>query len=257
MNKLPWIISAILLIIGACNSPEQTNRTEENADTAQRIVDQAIARHGGDLYRDIRVSFDFRDRHYKAARKGWQFTYERIFSDSAGHRIHDVFNNDGLTRTVDDQPFELTEKQSSAYANSVNSVIYFALLPFFLNDPAVIKEYLGETTLRGEPYHKIGVTFRQEGGGKDHEDEYVYWFHRDRLTMDFLAYNFLVDGGGARFREAYNSREINGVRFQDYINYKPKEPNMNVKEFDALLENDGLEELSRIELENVEVISSN
>lgn len=37
--------------------------------------------------------------------------------------------------------------------------------------------------------------------------------------MDFLAYEYNVNGGGVLFREAFNSRMIEGMRFQDYINY--------------------------------------
>lgn len=88
------------------------------------------------------------------------------------------------------------------YYNSVNSVHYFAYLPQGLNDKAVQKELLGEVVLKGEPYYKVRVTFAQEGGGNDYEDVFIYWFHKQKFTMDYLAYEFHVDGGGMRFREA-------------------------------------------------------
>ncbi|MCB0609821.1 MAG: hypothetical protein KDD12_19025, partial [Lewinella sp.] len=144
-------------------------------------------------------------------------------------------------------------KDSSAYANSVNSVIYFALLPYFLNDPAVRKTYLGKTTIKGIAYHKIGVTFGAENGGKDFQDQYIYWIRQDNFTLDYLAYNYIVDGGGARFRQAYNLRPVNGLLIADYINFKPKSDSRDVVRFDRLFESDSLEELSRIVLENVAV----
>lgn len=253
------VIMMLVLAIVACQSSadevsaEKDTPAEEKSE-AQQIVDQAIAVQGGDRISNGRIELDFRGRHYISARRGGQFTYERIFTDSTGQQIRDVLRNEGLFREADGQRVVLSSKDSSAYANSVNSVIYFALLPYYLNDPAANKVFLGEGTVKGEPYQKIKVTFRQDGGGKDFEDEFVYWFHRDRHTLDYFAYNYQVDGGGARFREAYNIREIEGIRFADYVNYKPRGGSMEVETFDSLFEAGDLEVLSRIENENIQVM---
>lgn len=232
--------------------PEETAQ-EQPPGEAQRIVDRAIEAHGVDLAEERRIEFDFRGRHYVSTRQGGQFTYERIFTDTTGDRIRDVLTNEKFYREVNGERVDLPAKDSAAYANSVNSVIYFALLPYYLNDPAVVKEYLGEETVKGKPYYKVKVTFRREGGGKDYEDEFIYWFHRDDYTMDYLAYNYQTDGGGARFREAHNIRTIDGIRFADFINYKPVEESMDVASFARLFESGGLVELSRIDIENVQV----
>lgn len=258
-----WIFwCCCLLFLAGCGAEGGREASEQEGqaatapttdEKAQQIVDAAIEKHGGSRYEDSRVSFEFRGRKYIATRQGSKFQYERIFTDSIGAEVRDVLTHEGFYREVNGRRAALSAKDSSAYANSVNSVIYFALLPYFLNDPAVIKQYAGEATIKGKPYHKVKVTFRQEGGGKDFEDEYLYWFHKDEHTMDYLAYNFLVDGGGARFREAYSLRTSNGIRFADYHNYKPKADSRNVAEFDALFGNGGLEKVSDIELEHVQV----
>lgn len=165
----------------------------------------------------------------------------------------DILTNEGFRRLIEGRQTALSTKDSSAYANSVNSVIYFALLPCFLQDPAVRLTGLGTARIAGEEYDKLQVTFRQEGGGKDFEDTFVYWFHRNRHTLDFLAYHYLTDGGGARFRKAVNTREVGGFRFADYINYQPKTDRRDVAVFDSLYEHGSLKELSRIELEAIEV----
>ena len=64
--------------------------------------------------------------------------------------MYDVLTNDSFTRTADGQPIKLSEEDRQRYGNSLNSVVYFVLLPYPLNDPAVNKEYVGETTLAGE-----------------------------------------------------------------------------------------------------------
>lgn len=218
---------------------------------AADIVDKAIEAHGGQVFEEAHFSFEFRDRTYHWMRDGNRFEYRRIFTDTTGQSVTDILENDGFTRLVEGQAVELPEERSRAFTNSVNSVIYFAVLPYRLNDEAVRKEYLGETAVKGETYHKVKVTFAQEGGGEDYEDEYIYWFHRDSFTMDYLAYSYHTEGGGMRFREAYNPRTIGGIRWQDYINYQPPTLEVPLEALDSLFEQGQLKEVSRIELKNI------
>jgi hypothetical protein len=240
------ITSLSLLFFAACTP--STPQTE-----AQKIVDKAIQAHGAHLIDHSIVEFDFRDRHYRATRDGGAYVYERIFSDSTGN-VQDSLSNDGFSRYVNGALESTTQERKDAYSNSINSVIYFAQQPYFLNDPAVNKAYLGTSKIKGETYDKVKVTFQQEGGGKDYDDEFIYWFHQEKNTMDYLAYNYQTEGGGARFRAAYNIREIKGIRFADYINLKPADKtNMAVETFDSLYNTGALIELSRIDSENIQV----
>lgn len=224
-------------------------------DRAQAIVDQAIAVHGGDVLRHAVVAFDFRDKHFTITRDGGLYRYERTYTDSTG-RVREVLDNDGLYREIDGVRAPLTDAETYKLATPLNSVPYFALLPFNLNDPAVQKRYLAEAEVEGEPYHKIEVTFHQDGGGSDHEDRFVYWFHRDRHTMDYLAYDYHRDETGTRFRKAFNARTIGGARFADYYNFISDSlpaPGMPIERYDALLEAGAVEVLSEIILDNVTV----
>ncbi|MDX5482559.1 MAG: hypothetical protein LPK07_12840 [Hymenobacteraceae bacterium] len=227
--------------------------TQEEKPDAQAIVDAALAAHGAQHLDQGAVSFKLRDIRYRALRDNGVFLYSRTFTDdSTGQQVHDVLSNSGFRRSIDEEPVELPQERQGAYSASVNGVVYFALLPYFLNDEAVQKEYIGEATVKGEPYHKVKVTFRQEGGGDDYRDVYVYWFHQQRRTMDYLAYSFEENGGGTRFREAVNAREIGGVRFQDYINYTSKD-SFPLENYDKAFEAGKLERVSEINLEEVRV----
>ncbi|WPP48576.1 DUF6503 family protein [Catalinimonas niigatensis] len=234
------------LLLGAACQPQHE---------AQQIIDQAIAVHGGKQLAQSRLSFDFRKKHFEVAIDQGLFRYESILKDSLG-TMHDVLDNQGFDRMINGEKLNLSEEDKERFKNTLNSVIYFALLPFPLNDPAANKKYLGETSIKGEPYDEIEVTFSEDGGGADHEDVYIYWIHQQNKTMDYLAYSFHVDGGGTRFREAYNVREIEGIRFADYINYESTEENFALEDYEKLFEEGKVEELSRIELKNVEVSST-
>ena len=182
------------------------------------------------------------------------FTYTRIGKNKENILVRDVYTNKGFIRHVADTLVNLTEKRKNAYTNSVNSVIYFAFLPLWLKDPAVILEDQGRSVIKGKEYHKILVTFKQEGGGDDFEDVFLYWFDVEDYSMDYLAYKYFTGKGGMRFREAYNTRKVNGVLLQDYRNLQPKiEGGIDFDEIEKAFENDQLEELSLIILKNVKI----
>lgn len=218
----------------------------------QQIVDRAIENAGGEKFLKSTIEFDFRSRHYVTRRDGGIFSHERIFEDST-NTIHDFLTNDGFRREINGTPVSVVDSMAVKYSNSVNSTIYFALLPLGLNDSAVRKKLIGKSTLDNESYFVVEITFEQEEGGNDFTDFFHYWIHDKKFTIDYMAYLYFSEGGGLRFRKAYNSRMVNGILLQDYINYKPRDNSATLSEIESLYKQNALEELSRIELTNITV----
>ncbi len=223
-----------------------------NQPDAKSITDAAIIAHGGHRYESSIIEFEFRGRHFSIERNDGLFTYKHTFEDTAG-TISDILSNEGFYREINGEPVGLSEGEQSRFSEEVNSVVYFAILPYFLNDPAVQKRYIGKGTIKGEPYHKIEVSFRKEGGGKDYSDVFTYWFHQKKHTMDYLAYRYHRDGSGTRFRAAFNQRRINGILFQDYHNYKGTESDTSTVDYDQRFERGQLTKVSEVILTNIEV----
>jgi len=220
--------------------------------TADQIVNKAIAEQCQGNCDHATVQFTFRDRAYLSMRNDGAFQFTRTTQDSVGV-IQDKLSNEGFERMINDNAVIVPDSMAARYGESVNSVIYFAQLPYGLNAPAVEKKLLGETTIKEQPYYEVQVTFKEEGGGTDHDDVFVYWIHKEQMTVDYLAYSYEVNGGGIRFREAYNERRENGIRFVDYNNYKPESLDTPVADLDVLFTQGKLKLLSKIETENVAV----
>lgn len=220
--------------------------------SAQEIVSKAIATQCQGNCATAVISFNFRDRQYESKRNNGAYVYTRITNDSAG-TIKDKLTNYGFERTFNDSIVTVADSMATRYGNSVNSVIYFAQLPYGLDAPAAQKKYLGVATIKDQPYYEIEVTFKEEGGGTDFDDVFVYWIHQEHWTVDFLAYSYQVNGGGIRFREAYNARRVGGIRFVDYNNYKPENLNVELANLDELFTQGKLQLLSKIETENIDV----
>lgn len=240
----------VFLISVACASEPKEVVIEKTP--AEMIVDSAIAYHGGEIYNNLKLSFSFRDRDYGAFRKNGLFEYTRVSRDSTGEYIR-VVNNDGFSETLNSEKISHTSKDSIARAGSVNSVVYFALLPGLLNDPGAIKTLDGSDEIDGINYHRIKVTFNPENGGEDHEDVYLYWFDKDAYRMDYLAYSYHTEEAGTRFRKAMHSRRINGLVFQDYENFRGPANTDSLMFVMDLYKRGELELLSTIELNRIHV----
>ena len=244
---------ALLLLGCAEQTPEQAAPAVAQARV---IIAQAQAAHGSSALSRATVQFDFRARRFTAHLDDGLFHYTRAYRDESGRAVREGLTNTGLYRTIDGAEAALTPAEAGSLESALNSVVYFALLPRALTDRAVQPRLLGTTTIGGEPYHEVEVTFRAEGGGRDHEDRFVYWFHQQRHTLDYLAYYFFTGDGGGRFRKAINARTVGGMRFQDYLNYEPLADSLGaagIEGYDELLESGGLRQVSDVVLENVRV----
>ncbi|WP_340198468.1 DUF6503 family protein [Ascidiimonas sp. W6] len=238
----------VILLIFSCNK----NQQERVITDPQIIVDKAIDASGSKNLNGKEVCFDFRGREYISVHNDWRYRLERITIDST-KIIKDVLSNTGFSRFLNDEIVKLPDTLESKLGNSVNSVHYFAYLPYGLNDKAAKKTFLEETVIKETPYYLLKVTFNEENGGDDFDDVFLYWIHKKTFKVDYLAYKFHVNGGGLRFREAFNQRTIDGIRFVDYKNYKPSNPKTTLYDLEEAFKNGELILLSEIELENIYV----
>ncbi|MHA7101566.1 DUF6503 family protein [Roseivirga pacifica] len=219
--------------------------------SADQVIDKAIERHGGEKYDNMEVEFDFRSRHFRAKISEGQYVYERSFKTKDGW-VTDVLDNDHFKRMVGEKEVDLTVENLKTYRRATNSVIYFALLPFNLDDPVVNRQLMKSVSIKGEPYYKVEITYGHNGGGEEFENAYVYWIHKENFTIDYLAYSFNINGGGVRFREAVDIQEVQGIRFQDYLNYTI-DTDFPAQELDYAYQTGKLKLISEIRLENIQV----
>jgi len=246
MKKI--LLSFLFITIFLIQSCDQTVKL-----TANQIVVNSMKAHGSDLLNQSRMDFVFRGLNYRATRDNGAFEYaRRRVNDSS--TVIDMLSNDHKKRLINNVQQELSDSLLTLYASSVNSVIYFGQLPYSLDGKAVYKELIGEKTINGNDYHKIKVTFDENGGGEDYDDVFIYWINKQSFLIDYLAYSYCEKDCGYRFRESVNRRTINGVIVQDYKNYKETTPNPDLTQMDTFFINGELKLLSEINMEKVSVV---
>lgn len=245
MFSFSKFVFPILLLSFACQSPK-SKKVEE-------IINTVVVNSGFDSA-IFSVNFDFRDHHYSLTQKPSFYSFSRSIIQNE-IEVKDVMTpNQPLKRYLDGVPIKISDSIRGVYSNSLNSVMYFFQLPKPLQDPSVIKVLMSSIEINGYSYWTIKVTFKEEGGGEDYQDEYRYWINQNNYEIDFLAYNYQSDGGGTRFRRAINKRKINGIFFQDYENYKPFQIFEQLDNLPKLFEQGNLELISLIENKNIIVI---
>ena len=240
-----YLIFFCLLFLISCTQGKK-------ALSAEQIIDKAILFSGADKIGNSEVSFKFRDKEYAAIRKNGYFQLSRTLTkDSAS--IKEVITNNGFQRLIYKKVVKVPDSMVSVYSNAINSVHYFSVLPFGLKDKAVRKKLLKPTNLKGKEYYKIEVTFSEDGGGEDFEDVFIYWIGKEDFLIDYLAYSYHTNGGGKRFRVLKEACLKNGVRFVDYINYKPLNSAVSLIDIDIQYEKNQLKKVSEIILEDIKV----
>lgn len=231
-----------------------SERPPESAATmiARMIIQEAIAASGLEGMNEAAFSFRFRDKEYRYQRTQGTYAYERWWTDSTTNKvIRDVLSNEGLVRYTDGKVTDITDKNRKAYGESVNSVIYFAFMPWVLQDPAVIPTYLGQDTIKGEVLDQLDISFALENGGADSGDAFRYWFTPDTRQLKYIAYNE-PGGKSPRLRVAHNERQEAGITVRDYHNYNtPGNEPMEVGGIIPAFESGKLKLLSEIDLEEV------
>ncbi|WP_179315162.1 DUF6503 family protein [Winogradskyella undariae] len=255
-----YLLLISFVTIFACNNENSKTEntkvieTTKKTLTANDIVDESIAVSGGERFTSSSLKFEFRDVYYQALRKNHEYLLVRLTVKN-DDSIFDMLSNIGYERYNNSEFVQLEDSIAQAYEASVNSVHYFSVLPYGLNDKAVNKSLLGSEKIKNKDYYKIKVTFDQDGGGEDFDDQYIYWINKETFKLEYLAYSYAEEKGiGMRFREAYNERYRGGLRFVDYNNFKPKDSeSITLANLGKAFEADKLELLSKIELKNVKV----
>lgn len=218
-------------------------------------IKKANIAHGTAILNQSSLRFTFREYTYGLTQKKYTRSFSRTKLTTEGRLTDTLYNGKELKRWINDKPVALSDSLQQRYRESINSVLYFVQIPRVLNDAAVQSSFLREENIQGEPYICIKVTFQQEGGGVDYQDEYRYWIHQKTHFIDFLAYRFYTGKGGTRFRKVSDRERINGMVFQDYENFSTLTPFPSLDSIASLYSRGKLKKVSDIQQQGIHFLS--
>ncbi len=216
------------------------------------IVDRAIAFHGGDTYRNSHTSLTLCSKSgcfdLEATVQGDRFDYE---VKDPKRRVRAT--NDAVVRFEEGKQVELDAEAAQRNRDFVNARIYFAFLPYRLNDASVFKQDMGLEKWGDTYLHKVKVTFAA-GSSTDAGDSYLYWFHPATARLEQFAYSYGTgDGAGIRFRKLKNYRRVGGILFFDQQNLGYEAPDVQVDIITPAFVEAKMHEVSNVVLSEIEV----
>ena len=244
--KLPYHLTLIffLFLLLSCQNAKDLS--------AIAYIEASVEAHGMTEFNKKSIDFQFRNYRYTQRQDNQGLIYTRR-KNTTPEVLDLLHSKNGFQRTLANEKVVLADSIALVYSESVNSVLYFFRLPYSLKDTGAIKTLMDTEQIKGKSYQKIRVHFTSENGGVDYQDTFRYWFDEQTKTLDYLAYEYLTDAGGIRFRVAINRRTIAGVLFQDYENYKaPK--NTPLDDLPKMYEKGELELLSRIANDSITLL---
>lgn len=241
-----------VLFLAGCGCTSASSPSGTGEDRGERLIERAVEAHRARKLASATVEFSFRDVPYRMTRDAGRFRYERW--PAPGRR--EVLTNRGFTLYIHGRPAKLSPVAAAARSRSLNSVVYFASLPYVLLDPAVRARAVGPQGVGGRALDVVEVRFVAEGGGEDHDDVFRYWFDPETGELAYLAYSFTRGQGGVRFRERTGVVVSEGVKLVNWANFGLPDPSVDLASLPELWSRGELPRLSNVELEDVEVSSA-
>lgn len=236
------------------------------AETAADLVARSIAHHGGDLYTSSEITLDLCSKSGCSAlevrRDGGLYEYCATAETKSGERKVCVDNEgtrewlDGVGVTTGAPPgSEAAAELETSRRDWVMQRVYFAFLPYRLQDPSVRLEDQGTESWDGRELRRIKVTF-EPGTSTDAEDEFLYWFDPQTARLELFAYSYTRNDGGLRFRRLKNHRRAGGILFFDQENFGVEGPELAVDVISPTYAEEALRHVSTVELRAIRVDSS-
>ena len=256
---MPYLLGSLstALVAVILSLPTAALEAEEPPGPVRRLeaIDQAIAHHGGELYRQSETELDVCSRSgcydVLARIRGDAFAYE-VSGAASGAERHVRWTSDELTLSVNGVPTPIAPAEEKRLCDWVMARVYFPFLPYRLNDPSVLKQDLGFEKWNGNRLRKVKVTF-ESGTSTDANDEYLYWLDPESGRVEQFAYSYEVNGGGLRLRQATDFRRVGGLLFSDQINLGIDGAGLSVDLITPSYVKEKMRHISTVRLKNVEV----
>ncbi len=249
--------TALLLMLAGWVPPAAAAGAPQEPPTQKRleIVDRAIEHHGGDAYTASETRMTLCSRagcsRITAITDGWDYDLEVTARVGDGERRVRI-TNDTVEQWIDGETVEVPAERRQQLRDWVMARVYFAFLPYRLNDPSVLKQDLGIEEWEGRELHRVRVTF-VPGSSTDAEDVFLYWLDPASGRLEQFAYSFTRGEGGLRFRRAFNYRRVGGILFFDQENLGVDGPGFSVDEIDPEFVERRMRHVSTVELRDISV----
>ena len=241
-----WTLAACGLVVATAS-----------AQQGLEIVRRSIELHGGETYERSSVDLDLCSGSgcYELSVSNRDGVYrQRVAGPISTGRREVVATNDTVRHWHDGVEMEVASgEETQRLRDWATARIYFAFLPYKLNDPSAQQRDLGLERWGDRELHKVKITFRA-GTSSDDQDQFLYWFDPQTARLEQFAYSYEGSPGGLRFRRLDNYRRVGGILFFDQENLGVEGDRLSVDLIDPEFVERRMQLVSRVRLEEIRVV---
>jgi hypothetical protein len=224
------------------------------AQPGLEVVRRSIAHHGGELYDSSVVTMTMCSGtgcyDLSVESRGGVYRHRVAGPVSTGHRTVEA-TNDTVRHWRDGVEVEVADAaEAQRLRDWATARIYFAFLPYRLDDPSAMQRDLGLELWGERELRKVKVTFRP-GTSTDAQDEFLYWFDPETGRLEQFAYSYEGRPGGLRFRRLGNHRRVGGILFFDQENLGVEGDGLSLDQIDPAFVANRMRPVSQIRLEQI------
>lgn len=250
MNSSRDLVAVLMVGVGLLSAGAA------RAQEGLKIVRRSIDFHGGELYESSRVEMRLCSGSgcydLEVESDGGLYRHRVAGPVSAGHREVEA-TNDAVRYWLDGSEVEIpSPADARSLRDWATARIYFAFLPYRLDDPSVIQRDLGLERWGQRELHKVKITFRA-GSSTDDQDQFLYWFDPESARLEQFAYSYEGSPGGLRFRRLHDYRRVGGILFFDQRNLGIEGDGLSVDLITPEYVERSLRPISEVRLEEIAV----
>ena len=236
--------SLILLLIWSCG--ETTTPI-----TAGEVLEKAVEKSGTRALYNAELGFTLADIQYKSVRADNDYTYTMTRSRDTITYQAKAYNG-GFEYTENGNPKSYGAQNGQVEKQLLALNDFMALPAIFENDNSAVLTLKKTIQIDEQKYYVLHIGYK-DLMPTDIIPAYNLYINQETFGLEFIAYEFQPAQGRHFLREAFNSRTIEGVSFNDYRTYRTKTADIALDSLPHLLGANQLDLQNAFTPENITV----
>lgn len=247
MNKI-LLSSVLLLALYSCN-----NSSTETLDTAydqEKVLQNILETHGVKSFDENTIHLKIENTKYThRMMEGRPFLSQERIKDLQTHKA--TYYGGTVNYLIDGSLQDESTYPRMMLERSLYGFLQTYFIPFTLRTNDVKWSSLPEVTIRSAEYFVLQGQITNEIPLPP--DTYILYIDKEKFTIDYLALRHPLTSNVNQFRRMINPRKINGVLFQDYIIFTPKDSTIPLEQLYEYFNKTDLKVIRTIALNEIEV----
>lgn len=243
------LLLTILCINVSCKKSSPNSKDLDQ--TSSQLFQKTLNTHGLTKFETSLLKFNFGTTEYTITELNNRALY--TMTRYLDHNVYKAIYDGGyLTYSINNELQEDSDFPYQIVQRSLYGFAYCYSIPFSLQTNDVILERKTDVEIRNQDYYTLDVTFTKIPDTP--EDQIILYINKETNIIDYTAIKHLLTDFKPQFRRMINPRYIDGILFQDYIQFSSDNDDLKIDQYYSKYNSAELKDLRKVEITNIEVI---